>query len=150
MSEKKSEIDYKIESLVSNRTFKVLIADDNSMDRLIVSTTLMQMGFKQIVEAENGQIAQYKIENATQIKAPFDLIILDWEMPQVNGIRLLKMIRSDSQTKKTSVLMLTGASNVDRVTEALESGVNQFVVKPINPKDFCQKISGLLKAPKRA
>jgi two-component system chemotaxis response regulator CheY len=148
MGDQPSEKNYTIENSVANRHFKVLIADDNSMDRLIVSTTLMQMGFKQIVEAENGQIAQYKIENATQMKAPFDLIILDWEMPQVNGIRLLKIIRSDNQTKKTCVLMLTGTSNVDRVTEALESGVNQFVVKPINPKDFCQKISALLKLPK--
>ena len=142
--------DIQVENAEANRNFHVLIADDNSMDRLIVGATLTKMGFKHLIEAENGQIAQYKIENATQTKKPFDLIILDWEMPQLNGLRLLKIIRSDVQTRHTSVLMLTARSNVERVTEALEAGVNQFMVKPINPKDFCQKVTELMKHPKRS
>ncbi len=114
---------------------KILIVDDMSTMRRIVKSILNQLGFTNIEEAENGKQALAKLK-----AEKFDFVVTDWNMPEMDGLELVKAIRSDDELKNIPVLMVTAEGKKENVIEALKAGVNNYIVKPFTPEVLKEKI----------
>jgi len=119
---------------------KVLVVDDFATMRKIVRNILKQIGFENIAEAEDGNVALQLIKHET-----VGLVVTDWNMPNLGGLDLLKQIRQNPQTSKLPVLMVTAEGLKDNVLEAVKAGVNNYVVKPFTAEVFQEKIEAIFK-----
>lgn len=117
-----------------NPNTPVLVVDDMSTMRKIVSKILKDLGFTNITEAADGIQAWEAISKAP---APIGLIISDWNMPNCTGLELLKKVRTDKTFSKTPFILVTAEAEQHQVAEAVKSGVDQYVVKPFS-KDALQ------------
>lgn len=118
-----------------NYTQKVLVVDDFSTMRRIVKNLLRQIGFTDIEEAADGAQAFSKLKTGG-----FGFVISDWNMPNLDGIGLLKMIRNDEDLKKIPILMVTVESEKNKVITAIQAGINNYIVKPFTGEVLKEKI----------
>lgn len=119
---------------------KILIVDDIASMRRIVFDSLSQIGFNNIFEAKNGENA-LKTLKLNKI----DLILCDWNMPNMNGLELLKAVRSDEELKNTPFIMITAESKKENVLDAIKAGVNNYIVKPFDTESLKEKIAHVFK-----
>jgi two-component system chemotaxis response regulator CheY len=119
---------------------KVLIVDDFATMRKIVRNVLKQIGFANMVEADNGK-------NALKIlkKENIDLILCDWNMPEMPGIDLLKAIKSDDELKNIPFVMVTAEAQKDNILEAVKAGVSSYIVKPFTAETVSEKLNIIFK-----
>ncbi len=113
----------------------VLTVDDSKTIREMVSFTLKSSGFD-VIEAEDGAIAL----NVIQGKKP-DLIITDLNMPNMDGITLIKKLREKPEYKSTPILMLTTEQTDDKKAEGRSAGATGWIVKPFDPEKLIQVIA---------
>jgi len=118
-----------------NPNIKILVVDDFKTMRKIIKNILTQLGFKNIIEADDGTTALELLK-----KQKVDLIISDWNMPKMNGLELLKSVRSDDNLKDIRFIMVTAEAQKESVIEAIKHGVNQYVVKPFTPETLKEKL----------
>ncbi len=116
-------------------TMKVLVVDDFATMRRIIKNILLQLGFKNIIEADDGTTA-WEILNKEKI----DLIISDWNMPKMPGIELLKKVRGDDRFKDIPFLMVTAEAQKENIVEAVKYRVSQYIVKPFTPETLQEKL----------
>jgi len=109
--------------------------------RGICKYILNQLGFKEIMEAKSGRDALTKLE-----KARFDLIISDWNMDDIDGLTLLKVLRKHPRTATMPFIMATGRSDSDQVKEAIACGVNNYIIKPFDASTMKKKIESVIGA----
>jgi two-component system chemotaxis response regulator CheY len=128
-----------MEKIIDYR-MKVLVVDDFATMRKIVRNILKQIGFEDITEAEDGNVALRVIKNEA-----IGLVVTDWNMPNLSGLDLLKEIRSNPQTANLPVLMVTAEGLKDNVMEAVKAGVNNYVVKPFTAEILQEKIEIIFK-----
>ena len=114
---------------------KVLVVDDFATMRRIVKNILKQIGFTNIVEADDGSIALGVLK-----KEKIDLVISDWNMPKMTGLDLLKSVRADESTKHIPFVMVTAEAQKDNVLQAVQAGVNNYVVKPFTADTVREKL----------
>lgn len=114
----------------------ILIVDDFPTMRKIVKSVLKQLGYQNISEAEDGQLAL----NFLKVNPQIEFIVSDWNMPNMTGIELLKMVRADPKLKHLPFLMVTAEADKDNIVEAVKSGVNNYIVKPFNAATMKEKI----------
>jgi two-component system chemotaxis response regulator CheY len=122
---------------------KILIVDDSSTMRRIIGNVVQQLGVKKedFDEAEDGVVAWELCQ-----KNKYDVILTDWNMPNMNGLELVKLIRSEgSQHKKTPTLMITTEGGKSEVITALKAGVNNYIVKPFNAPTLKEKLAPFFK-----
>ena len=119
---------------------KILIVDDFATMRRIIKNILKQLGFNNIDEADDGVSALAKIQ-----ASKFDLIVTDWNMPNMSGLDLLKAIRANENTKAVPVLMVTAEAMKDNIVEAVKSGVTNYVVKPFTAEVMKEKLDAIFK-----
>jgi two-component system chemotaxis response regulator CheY len=119
---------------------KVLVVDDFATMRKIVRNILKQIGFENIIEAEDGSVALRMIKNE-----PVGLVVTDWNMPNMSGLGLLQEIRQNPDTSKLPVLMVTAEGLKENVMEAVKAGVNNYVVKPFTAEVLQEKIETIFK-----
>jgi two-component system chemotaxis response regulator CheY len=122
-----------------NTNIKILVVDDFATMRKIIKNILLQLGFKDILEADDGTTALELLK-----KQKVDLIISDWNMPKMPGIELLKAIRSNEELKDIKFIMVTAEAQKESVIEAIKHGVNQYVVKPFTPETLKEKLEKVL------
>jgi two-component system chemotaxis response regulator CheY len=118
-----------------NLIMNILVVDDSQTMRRIVRGILKGLGFTHIMEADNGLRALEILK-----KEKIDFIVSDWNMPEVSGIELLKMVRATEQWKDLPFLMVTAEGKSEQVLEAVKNRVNNYVVKPFTPKVLEEKI----------
>ncbi|BDA82700.1 response regulator [Aureimonas sp. SA4125] len=106
---------------------KVLIVDDQRTSRMLIRDALDQLGISQITMAVDGEEALKML-----MSAPSHIIISDFNMPKLDGLQLLKAVRSYPPTKKTPFIILTGRGDRELVQKAAALGVNNFLVKPVS------------------
>lgn len=106
---------------------RVLICDDMGVMRKIVSKALRELGFTDITEAADGQLGWDALSNASP---PMGLVISDWNMPNCTGIDFLRRVRADSRFKLTPFVLLTAESEGKQVAEAVQVGVDNYIIKP--------------------
>ena len=118
-----------------NPEMKVLVVDDFPTMRRIIRNLLRQLGFQNIAEAEDGTHALSLIK-----EEPVDLVVTDWNMPKMSGIELLKAIRQDAEHKSLPVLMVTAEADKSSIIQAIQAGVNNYIVKPFTAEVLKEKI----------
>jgi len=118
---------------------KILTVDDFPTMRRIVKTLLRQLGYTNVSEAEDGQAALTKLK-----QEKFDLVLLDWNMPRMTGLELLKAIRSDDELRSLPVVMITAEGRKEDVLAAVKAGVNNFIVKPFTAGTLEEKLNKVL------
>lgn len=120
---------------------RVLVVDDQMTMRSLVRSSLGEIGFKQVEEATDGQEALKMLPE----KQPH-LVISDFNMPNMDGLELLRIIRSDMRTRKTAFIMLTGRADADLVKRAMQFGVNNYIAKPFTTETLKKKIEAVFGA----
>ncbi|HUW52696.1 MAG TPA: chemotaxis response regulator CheY [Rhodanobacter sp.] len=121
-----------------DKNMKILVVDDFSTMRRIVRNLLVELGFSNplIQEADDGQNAIEMLR-----KTPVDLVVTDWNMPNMTGIELLRAIRAEPALKGLPVLMVTAENNRDQIIAAAQAGVNGYIVKPFTAITLQEKIN---------
>ncbi len=119
---------------------KALVVDDSMTIRRIVIKALNLAGITEAQEATNGQEAV----KATAGQS-FDVILLDWNMPQMSGIEALRAIRAAGN--KSPVIMVTTEAEKSRVIEAIKAGANDYLIKPFAPEQLAEKVRAVAAAP---
>jgi two-component system chemotaxis response regulator CheY len=118
------------------KEIKILLVDDQPLIRKIVRDILAQLGYMNVEEAENGQDALAKLR-----MKKFDLIFLDWNMPVMQGIDVLRELRKMPAYKDTPVIMLTAEAEKEKVLTAIQEGVTNYIVKPFKPATLKEKLA---------
>jgi len=118
---------------------KILVVDDSSTMRRIIVNTLGKLGFKDTVQAADGVEAWEAYNNE---KDNLVAIITDWNMPNMNGLELVKKIREVD--KETPIIMVTTEGGKKEVITALKAGVNNYIVKPFTPQVLKDKLEAVL------
>ena len=118
---------------------KILVVDDEPDLVELVSYNLKKEGYK-VVTAPDGEEALEKLR-----KGPFDLVILDLMLPGIQGVELCRMIRNDPKTEAVPVIMLTARGEVSDRIRGLETGADDYLVKPFNPKELAARVKALLR-----
>jgi two-component system, chemotaxis family, chemotaxis protein CheY len=107
-------------------TRKALIVDDSKAIRMILGRILRELGYE-VCEAVDGKDALKVIESE---KAAVQLVLADWNMPEMNGLDLIKQLRQNPELASLKVIMVTTETEVDHIVSALEAGANEYVMKP--------------------
>ena len=124
---------------MGNTKMRILVVDDFATMRRIIKNILRQAGYETIVEADDGTTALPKLKSEE-----IDFVIADWNMPNMTGLDLLKAMRSDDALKDIPFLMVTGEAQKDNIIEAVQAGVNNYVVKPFTPETLKERIEQTL------
>ncbi len=119
---------------------KVLIVDDDATLRRIVRTLMTQIGYKNLIEAEDGQEALEFLQENQDI----GLILCDWDMPRMDGLELLQHIRNDDTLAETPFIMVTAQDNKEKIIIAAKAKVSQYIVKPFTAQALREKINKVL------
>jgi two-component system chemotaxis response regulator CheY len=116
---------------------KILVVDDFSTMRRIVRNLLVELGFSNplIQEADDGNAALAMLK-----ASPFDMVVTDWNMPNMTGIELLQAIRAEPRLKSLPVLMVTAENNREQIIAAAQAGVNGYIVKPFTAITLKEKL----------
>jgi two-component system chemotaxis response regulator CheY len=120
---------------------KVIFVEDSPTMRRIIMNSLNKIGINDVTEAENGLDALDKMGDAS-----WDMVITDWNMPEMNGEELVKELRNNSNYSKTPILMITTRGMQDDVMSAIKMGVNGYIVKPFTPDVLKKKIAEIFSA----
>lgn len=115
---------------------KFLVVDDFSTMRRIVRNLLKELGYTNVDEAEDGVMALSKLRSEK-----YDFVVSDWNMPNMDGLEMLKSIRADAALSKLPVLMVTAEAKKENIIAAAQAGANGYVVKPFTAATLDEKLS---------
>ncbi len=118
---------------------KILVVDDQFSIRQMTRLALEKIGVRLIHEAENGQEALLKA-----LAQPLDLIISDFNMPELDGMGLLRAVRGHQAIRKLPFILITGRGDRELVVKAAQAGVNNYLVKPFDDATLRQKMEAVL------
>ncbi|MEM9170309.1 MAG: response regulator [Pseudomonadota bacterium] len=110
---------------------RVMVVDDLSASRALVYNCFDMMGVKNLVAAKNGADALEALQ-----KTPVHIVISDYNMPNMDGLQLLKAIRSNPRTAKTGFILVTGSKDKAVIDKGKALGMNNYLAKPFNPRDL--------------
>lgn len=122
-----------------DKHIKILVVDDFATMRKVIRNLLKQVGYENIVEAEDG-VTALRVLKSQKV----DLIVSDWNMPNMTGLELLKAVRADEDLKSTPFLMVTAEALQDNVIAAVKAGVSNYIVKPFTAEVLNEKIKKIL------
>lgn len=114
---------------------RALVVDDSRSMRSIITKQLKELGFE-VFEAASGQEAMAKLHNTKSI----NLVLLDWNMPEMDGLEVLSLIRSEQEYKDVRVMMVTTESEMSQVAVALEAGASEYLMKPFDREALLEKL----------
>ena len=115
---------------------KALVVDDSRAVRMILGRTLRELGFE-VREAANGREA---LRSSKPKRAAVKLVLADWNMPEMNGLDLLKRLRQNPELASLVVVMVTTETELDQMAAALEAGANEYVMKPFTRDILVEKL----------
>ena len=115
---------------------KALVVDDSKTIRMIIRRTLIELGFE-VCEAGNGIEALKVLEKE---KAAVSLVLADWNMPEMNGLELVKSLRQNPEYASVKVIMVTTETEIGQMALALEAGANEYVMKPFTKDILVEKL----------
>ncbi len=121
---------------------KILVVDDMMTMRKIVTKGLKDLGYSDIKEAADGNLAWAELDQANP---PFQLIVSDWNMPNCSGLDFLRKLRADARFKTIPFIMLTAEAEAHQVKEAIMAGVTNYITKPFTGETLKQKIEQTFK-----
>ncbi|OHE20658.1 MAG: two-component system response regulator [Sulfurimonas sp. RIFOXYD2_FULL_37_8] len=119
---------------------KLLVVDDSSTMRRIIKNTLQRLGHKDILEGGDG-VEGWNVLNSNP---DVDMLITDWNMPEMNGLELVKKVRADARFTDLPIIMVTTEGGKAEVITALKAGVNNYIVKPFTPQVLKEKLGAVM------
>ena len=119
---------------------RILVVDDMVGMRKLVKDQLHKMGFRNISEAENGEVAFKELGEALGKGEPYGLVLSDWNMPVLQGIELLRRVRATPQFADLPFMLITAEGEFNQVKEAITLKVSEYIVKPFTPATIKAKI----------
>ena len=119
-------------------TINCLVVDDQQTIRSLVRSGLQELGFRTMYEASDGEDGLRQL-----LTRPFGLVISDFNMPKLDGLGLLRAVRSHPPIQTTPFIMLTGRADKDLVQRAVQFGVNNYLVKPFTVAILREKIEAV-------
>ncbi len=119
---------------------KILVVDDSSTMRRIIKNTLARLGYKDILEGADG-VEGWDAMNANP---EIEMLITDWNMPEMNGLELVKKVRADERFTDLPIIMVTTEGGKAEVITALKAGVNNYIVKPFTPQVLKEKLAAVM------
>ena len=122
--------------MAADPNMKILVVDDFATMRRIVKNILTQLGFKNIIEADDGTTALNVLKSEK-----IGLIISDWNLPKMTGLDLLKAVRADTSMANTPFIMVTAEAQQDNIILAVKAKVSQYIVKPFTAETLSEKLN---------
>jgi len=119
---------------------KLLVVDDSSTMRRIIKNTLARLGYKDVLEGADGVEGWNVLDSNPEI----DMLITDWNMPEMNGLELVKKVRADDRFIDLPIIMVTTEGGKAEVITALKAGVNNYIVKPFTPQVLKEKLGAVM------
>lgn len=119
---------------------KLLVVDDSSTMRRIIKNTLSRLGYEDVLEGEDGVQGWTALNENPGI----GMLITDWNMPEMNGLELVKKVRADGRFADLPIIMVTTEGGKAEVITALKAGVNNYIVKPFTPQVLKEKLAAVL------
>jgi two-component system chemotaxis response regulator CheY len=127
---------YDGELLMANKNIKILVVDDFPTMRRIIRNLLKDLGYENVDEAEDGAMGLEKLRNGN-----FDFVVSDWNMPNLDGLEMLKQIRADANLSTMPVLMVTAEAKKENIIAAAQAGASGYVVKPFTAATLEEKLN---------
>jgi two-component system chemotaxis response regulator CheY len=121
---------------MADKNMSILVVDDFPTMRRIVRSLLKELGFENVEEAEDGQEALTKLRTGG-----FEFVVSDWNMPNLDGLEMLKEIRQDPKLSSLPVLMVTAEAKKENIIAAAQAGANGYVVKPFTAATLEEKLN---------
>ena len=121
---------------MSDPKTRFLVVDDFSTMRRIVRNLLKELGFANVDEAEDGAVALQKLKSS-----PYDFVVTDWNMPNMDGLTLLQSIRRTPELKHLPVLMITAEAKKENIIAAAQAGASGYIVKPFTGATLSEKLN---------
>ena len=118
---------------------KILVVDDSPTMRRILLNTVQKAGYSDVKDAEDGKDALAKL-----MAGDFDLLMTDWNMPNMSGIELVQAVRTNDKFKGIPILMVTTRNMKEDIITAIKTGVNGYIVKPFDAKTLNAKIAEII------
>ncbi|MGN6083451.1 chemotaxis response regulator CheY [Trinickia sp.] len=122
-----------------DKSMKILVVDDFPTMRRIVRNLLKELGYANVDEAEDGAAGLSRLQGGG-----FDFVISDWNMPNMDGLEMLKRIRADAALSHLPVLMVTAESKKENIIAAAQAGASGYVVKPFTAATLDEKLTKIL------
>ncbi|HEX9716136.1 MAG TPA: response regulator [Desulfurivibrionaceae bacterium] len=122
--------------MAADPNMKILVVDDFATMRRIIKNILTQLGFKNIIEADDGTTALDVLKSEK-----IGLIVSDWNMPKMTGLDLLKAVRADASLANTPFIMVTAEAQQDNIILAVKAKVSQYIVKPFTAETLSEKLN---------
>ena len=119
---------------------KLLVVDDSSTMRRIIKNTLARLGYKDVLEGADGVEGWDSLNSNPDV----EMLITDWNMPEMNGLELVKKVRADERFKDLPIIMVTTEGGKAEVITALKAGVNNYIVKPFTPQVLKEKLGAVM------
>ena len=119
---------------------KLLVVDDSSTMRRIIKNTLARLGHKDVIEGADGVEGWEALDANPDI----DMLITDWNMPEMNGLELVIKVRADARFADLPIIMVTTEGGKAEVITALKAGVNNYIVKPFTPQVLKEKLAAVM------
>lgn len=126
---------------MADKNMRFLVVDDFSTMRRIVRNLLKELGFTNVDEAEDGQVALHKLKTQH-----FDFVVSDWNMPNMTGIELLRAVRAEPQLKGLPFMMITAEAKRENIIEAAMAGASGYIVKPFTAATLEEKMNKIFQA----
>lgn len=115
---------------------RALVIDDSRAVRMIISKILKEDGFE-VIEAQHGQDGLNRLKET----GPLDLVLVDWNMPEMNGFEFLLAVRAEQRFHDMRVMMVTTETEIEHIAQALEAGADEYVMKPFTKAGFHEKLA---------
>jgi two-component system chemotaxis response regulator CheY len=124
---------------------RFLVVDDSQSSRDLIRTALTQLNLKTLDEAPNGRIGFEKIKKSVEDKRPYSLVFCDYNMPEIDGLKLLDMLMAEVNLQNIPVVMITTEGAKPIVIKAVMSGVSGYMVKPFGVDDVKRKVQEIFR-----
>ncbi len=118
---------------------KIITVDDSATMRRIIRNSLKAIGYDDVIEAENGQVGLARIQSES-----VDFVITDWSMPVMTGLEMVQAIRANPALQRLPILMVTAVGQKEEIVQAINAGVNGYIVKPFEAETLHAKMQQVL------
>lgn len=115
---------------------RALIIDDSRAIRRILGSVVKELGFE-VAEAENGRQA---LETLTGMQPPAEIVLVDWNMPEMNGLEFVSHVRADRRWNGVKLMMVTSVTEADQMVKALTAGADEYIMKPFTKEALHDKL----------
>ena len=124
---------------------RILVVDDMKTMRMVLKKSLRELGYENVTEADDGETAWPLIEASLSGGQVFEAIFSDWNMPKMQGIDLLRLVRGHPQLKAIPFVLVTAETEKSQIVEAAKAGVSNYLMKPFTTQSLGEKITAVFK-----